>query len=462
MRRSLSTVLHLLGAVLVAPALVGSALVIPGVVVPARGDDRSLPMRFELRIEGPAAGCGDTCRTLIGASGAITADSPREFIKFMQSSTARGQNLRDATVVFDSDGGSVLGAIALGREIRKARLSTTVGHIVNLPDEPGRARDEPRRAAVSPNADCESMCAFVVLGGVKRTVPAEARVMVHQIWLGDRREDPTAATYSAEDLVLVQRDIGSLARFTAEMGASIDLLDLALRIPPWEQLHVMSRAEIVGTRLATEDMSPKDTLPVSAPVASVPPTGGRALRQPLTEGVASMPISERNWSILKGEKGAALARRHPLTVEGDRIGSFDLMLSCGVDGKFDISYVEHRYGSDSIAAPKRLDNVRLRAGRAAAALKVVSSEYKDQSGELRSLAIGMVPDDLVRAFAEGQRSLIVETKSGGMATVIRIGNTGAPQNFPRLASGCLRPTGDRAEAIAPMIESKTGAMAQAR
>ena len=52
--------------------------------------------------------------------------------------------------------------------------------------------------------------------------------MVHQIWLGDRREDPTAANYSAEDLVLVQRDIGRLAQYTADMGASIDLLDLAL------------------------------------------------------------------------------------------------------------------------------------------------------------------------------------------------------------------------------------------
>ena len=73
---------------------------------------------------------------------------------------------------------------------------------------------------LSPNADCESMCAFVLLGGVRRSVPADARVMVHQIWLGDRREDPTAASYSAEDLVLVQRDIGRLAQYTAEMGAS--------------------------------------------------------------------------------------------------------------------------------------------------------------------------------------------------------------------------------------------------
>ena len=449
MRRSLGMVANFIGALLIAPALVGSAF-----VVPARGDDRSLPMRFELRLEGPAVRCEGKCRTLIGASGAITADSARDFVKFMQKAGARGDDQLSATVVLDSDGGSVLGAIALGREIRKARLSTTVGRVVEIADERD-ASGKPQRAKVSPIADCESMCAFVLLGGVTRTVPSEARVMVHQIWLGDRREDPTAANYSAEDLVLVQRDIGSLARFTEEMGASIDLLDLALRIPPWEPLHVMSRQEIVGTRLATEDIPS-----LAAPVAAAPPAAGRPQRPPLTEGAAATPISERGWALLDRDSGAVLARRHPLTVEGDRIGSFDLMLSCGADGSFDMSYAEHRSGSDTVPVPKRLEQVRLRVGRAAAVLKVVSSARETQASELRSLAMGAVPDDLVRGFAEGQRSLVVETTSGGMVTVIRIGTTGAPQNFPRFASGCAKPAGgDRADAS---LVQKTGGLAAAK
>ncbi|HWK95459.1 MAG TPA: hypothetical protein VNR39_08555 [Pseudolabrys sp.] len=448
MRRSLATTLNLIGALLIAPALVGSAL-----VVPARGDNRALPMRFELRLEGPAAACGTSCRMLIGAEGAITADSPRDFLKFMAANAARGDSLRDATVVLDSDGGSVLGAIALGREIRKAKLSTAVGRLVEVMASPQVVPGDIKFAKVSPIADCESMCAFVVLGGVKRTVPAEARVMVHQIWLGDRRDDPTAASYSAEDLVLVQRDIGSLARFTEEMGASIDLLDLALRIPPWEPLHVMTRQEIVAVRLATEDAAP-------VPVAAAPSAMARPQRPAITEGVAATPISERSWALLDRSEGAALARRHPLTVEGDRIGSFDLMLSCGADGKFDMSYVERRTGSYSVTVPQHLENVRVRVGRAAASLKVVSSERKDELSELRSLAIGVVPDDLVRGFAEGRRSLVVETTSDGMVTVIRIGNTGAAQNFPRLASACQKPlAGDRADAS---LVQKTGGMASAK
>src|SRR4029079_10873702 len=98
---------------------------------------------------------------------------------------------------------------------------------------------------------CESMCAFVLLAGVERHVPAEARVMVHQIWLGDRRDDPTAANYSAEDLVVVQRDIGRLAQYTVEMGGGIDMLEIALKIPPWEPMRLLTRDELRNMKVVT-------------------------------------------------------------------------------------------------------------------------------------------------------------------------------------------------------------------
>ena len=82
----------------------------------AHAADRTLPMRFDLRLQGPAEACGAKCQLWISASGAITADTPREFETF-----AQGHDLAGATVVLDSDGGSVLGAIALGRAIRKLR-----------------------------------------------------------------------------------------------------------------------------------------------------------------------------------------------------------------------------------------------------------------------------------------------------------------------------------------------------
>ena len=149
-------------------ALVAPLLLLP---VPLRASDRTLPMQFELRVQGPADVCGSNCKVFVSAAGAITADTPHHFLVF-----AKSHDLTGATVTIDSDGGSVLGAIALGREIRKLKLATTVGRLVDLPAE---GQSEPR-AVLSPNADCESMCAFVLLGGVHRSVPADARVMVHQ------------------------------------------------------------------------------------------------------------------------------------------------------------------------------------------------------------------------------------------------------------------------------------------
>ena len=188
------------------------ALAAPAVLLraPAQANDRALPMRFELRRRDPAKPCGHQCGAWIVASGAITADTPRDFRTSPKAATCTA-----LTVALDSDGGSVLGAIGSAAKSAGSALNTTVGRGIDLDTGDGRAP----YATLSPRADCQSMCAFVLLAGVHRTVPREARVMVHQIWLGDRRDDPTAANYSAEDLVLVQHDIGSLAQYTVEMGA---------------------------------------------------------------------------------------------------------------------------------------------------------------------------------------------------------------------------------------------------
>jgi len=438
--------------------VVALALAAPVFLLPlqASAADRTLPMRFELRLQGPAEACGPTCQAWISASGAITADTPRDFQLFAQNHDL-GRDLSNATVVLDSDGGSVLGAIALGREIRRLALAATVGRTVDLGPAAGK---DGARAVLSPHGDCESMCAFVLLGGVHRIVPPEARVMVHQIWLGDRREDPTAANYSAEDLVLVQRDIGRLARYTAEMGASNDLLDLALRIPPWEPMHAMTRDELRSTRLATDEAGAPtpSTIAVSPPAASQPAPH-------MTDGLHAAAISERHWAMADHAGAAVLARHHPLTVEGEDIGSFDLMVACGAGSdSYDVSYVERRHGGDHTPVPVTLSAVTLRVGDASALLKVASSERRGEPDELVSTAAATVPAALIGGFAaDGNHSMVIETKSidsksDGMVTIIRLGSAGAQQNLPRLAANCGKAAGRHAELPA----RKTGELATAQ
>jgi hypothetical protein len=214
---------------------------------------RKLPMKFTW------VDCQPNCRGWVSAAGIVTADSPREFDEF-----ARGRQLGGVTIVLDSSGGSVNDSIALGRLWRSLGALTTVG----ISDQTNTAQSAP--ANMAPVAYCESMCVFLLLSGKTRYVPETAHVRVHQIWLGDRANNAKAATYSADDLMIVERDIGRLAKYTSDMGGTGDLLSLSLNVPPWEDLHELSLEELRLTNLVTTDMIAGPGTPNAAVVELTP------------------------------------------------------------------------------------------------------------------------------------------------------------------------------------------------
>jgi hypothetical protein len=216
-------------------------------------EERKLPMKFSW------VACQPNCRGWISAIGVVTADSPTDFDEF-----ARGRQLGGATIVLDSSGGSVNDAIALGRRWRSLGALTTVGTSVQT----NTAQGAP--ASIAPGAYCESMCVFLLLSGKTRYVPETAHVRVHQIWIGDHADDAKAATYSAHDLTVVERDIGRLAKYTFDMGGAGDLLSLSLNVPPWEDLHELSREELRLTNLVTNDMVAQSGSPNAAVVELTP------------------------------------------------------------------------------------------------------------------------------------------------------------------------------------------------
>lgn len=384
---------------------------------PRQDDAASSPMRFVRFDEGPAESCGANCRVLIAATGMIAADTPKEFETF-----ARTHDVRGATVVFDSKGGSVHGAIALGRIIRTLGLATTIGRVKEL-----SSRDRGRRGTFSPRGECQSMCPFVILGGVRRFVPPESRVLVHQIWLGDRRDDAAAAQYSADDLVLVQRDIGRLVRYTAEMGGGTELIELALRIPPWEPMRALSRDELRRAGLDnTPDRYGQTLVDTLATTAAVPVNAG--LR---------VDSSQRGWMLSDRAGHPALVRQHPLTIEGDRIGTFEIALACSADpGRFDVAYSETRRSRDNSSATLR--QVDMWVDGQTSSLEIVSSRQGSAARELQTLATGSLSKAAVQSFADAEAdSLTVETTSSiNPSTVIRVGSSGFAQSFARLESAC--------------------------
>jgi hypothetical protein len=218
-------------------------------------EERKLPMKFSW------IACEPNCTGWVSAVGIVTSDSPKDFEDF-----ARSRDLAGATIVLDSSGGSVNDSIALGRRFRDLGLRTTVGTSVVTHSAGGD------HGSVAPEAYCESMCVFLLLSGKTRYVPQQAHLRVHQIWMGDRADDARAANYTAQDLMIVERDVGRLAKYTFDMGGSGDLLALSLSIPPWDELHELSADELRLTNLVTTDLV-ADVLPragaADVPVAEV-------------------------------------------------------------------------------------------------------------------------------------------------------------------------------------------------
>lgn len=261
----------------------------------ASPEGRKQPMQFtwhEVR-SGQPTPCVKACAGFVTAVGSITGDTPEAFADF-----AENRDLRGATIVLDSSGGSVLDAIDLGREWRELGVHTTVGFV------PSDAAGAP---VVKPEAYCESMCVFLLLAGTTRSVPEGAHVRVHQIWMGDRADDATAASYTAQDVMIIERDVGRLAKYTFEMGGGGDLLGLALSVPPWEPLHELSYAELRQTNLVSDLLVAGAK--ADAPVAGSPGvTAVHLTDKPIQDRFATTALPDAQVKVVSDPSPAHLGK----------------------------------------------------------------------------------------------------------------------------------------------------------
>lgn len=393
-------------------------------ISPPQGEARAAPpeqssMRFEWVREGPVDVCGAHCREWVAASGPITTDTVRDFKLFAEARDPRG-----AMIILDSGGGSVLASLELGRMVRRYGMRTSVGRTVKL-----RYAKQPDagRVRLSPRGECASMCVFVLLGGVQREVPPEARILVHQIWPGTKRHDAAAESYTAEELVRVQRDVGRIARYTVEMGGDIELFELAMRIPPWERLRALTPAELRRLRLQTrEDV-----------IAEAPTSGAIAIAKPTREVPAPGP--ERGWTFAEADVHGRLVRQHVLTVEGEEIGQFELSISCGNSGgQLQLAYVDTRvpYSSQEV----RLEDVTLWLAGERMALALESSGVAPDGSALRSRASATLSAGMLESLSKNAAgAIIVNTRTtDDTRTSTRFGSIGLSKAYSSFAAGCSK------------------------
>jgi hypothetical protein len=215
-------------------------------------------------------------------------------------------------------------------------------------------------------------------------------------------------------------------------------------------MRALSRDELRRTRLdTTPDRSAQAPAPSTITTASVP----------LTNAV-SAEIAERGWILSQRNGVAALVRQHPLTIEGERIGIFEIALNCGTaTDTFDVTYTETRRNTGGGDAALKQVDLSIEGHRAS--LEIVSSRRTSVSRELQTRAAGRLAAAAVQSFADTSvDALTVQTASTiTPATVIRVGSVGFARGLPQLASAC---GGQSGQAHAQLDPTRVGTEVQPR
>jgi hypothetical protein len=151
------------------------------------------------------------------------------------------------------------------------------------------------------------------------------------------------------------------------------------------------------------------------------------------------PPTTLGWAMGRKMDQQALVRLHPLTIEGEQIGTFEISFVCGeARGTYRVEYLEKR--SNQPASETRLDAVGLSAERERVMLKIESSRPDQPATELVSLARGIVSAKFMDALGgDRNQPLVVATSTTGkVRTTIRIGRAGLPENLPKMTAACAQ------------------------
>ncbi|NKJ76917.1 hypothetical protein GFL38_32620 [Rhizobium leguminosarum bv. viciae] len=189
-------------------------------------------------------------------------------------------------ISFDSNGGSVVAAIKIGRAIRALSANTV------------QIR----------STQCASACALAFLGGVKRSAEAGS-IGVHQASFSD-----DAALDNKTAVATVQTMTGEIIGYLSDMGVSPNLLRLSLSIES-SDMRYLTTAEMHDWNIITSNdavtaqtapsFQPGDK-PVSSPSAKAEATA----TAPRTSGDNALEFIRRYHEAWSGDNSTALAFMH--------------------------------------------------------------------------------------------------------------------------------------------------------
>lgn len=135
-------------------------------------------MRFVM-VRGSNSSCNPDCPEWISAQGVITSRTPQKLGQFLATLGSRR-----LPIVVSSRGGDLFSALAVGRLIREKKLDVAVARTDFVGCDPGEwnclAKDGAYAGVASDaKGDCDSACALMLAGGVRRLVGSRALLSLY-------------------------------------------------------------------------------------------------------------------------------------------------------------------------------------------------------------------------------------------------------------------------------------------
>jgi hypothetical protein len=178
------------------------------------------------RGEGNGGNCSG-CEWIV-ADGEITAETPKQFVKFLADKNY------NVTIYLNSPGGDLMAGIKLGELIREKGFSTGVGTSVPEPINPMF-----RRIA---GGKCVSACAYAFLGGVSRDGNSGV-IGVHQFYNEATIKDPSGKLFDAIDLSRNQLISALVIDYVFRMGVDPRVVSIASATLPGD-IRYFSKTEL--------------------------------------------------------------------------------------------------------------------------------------------------------------------------------------------------------------------------
>ena len=196
--------------------------------------------------------CGPNCNEWIAAEGAFDPGSSARLKKFL---VRLGD--RKLPIFFDSPGGVVAQALAIGRILREHDMTAGVARTQSAEcsvlgraacDKLKRSGKKLKADLITVRAQCNSACVYALAGAKVRQVMPGAHLGIHadklvRIYNDGRMIAPTRAQLSPRERSRIADDRRRLKSYIVEMGLSGELIDAATAISH-DTIHRLSPDEV--------------------------------------------------------------------------------------------------------------------------------------------------------------------------------------------------------------------------